>query len=75
MKKTVVILGAGASADYGYPLWTPLRQKIIDLDIDEFLTNEAKLSSGTEFDAHKKAYEEFCSFANSNDDDTLDQII
>ena len=33
-KKTVFVLGAGSSADYGYPIGKDLREKIIDLKSD-----------------------------------------
>ncbi len=74
MKNTVLILGAGASVDYGYPLWGPLRQQMLDLDIGDFLATEVELD-GPELAAHKEAYEEFCGFAISNPTDTLDRII
>jgi len=38
MEKTVLILGAGASYDYGYPLWGQLRKKLINLDVKKFLS-------------------------------------
>jgi hypothetical protein len=74
MKNTVLILGAGASVDYGYPLWGPLRQQMLDLDIGDFLSTEVGLD-GTEIAAHKEAYEEFCRLAISNPTHTLDRII
>jgi hypothetical protein len=76
MKNTVLILGAGASMDYDYPLWKDLRKQMLDLepDIGDFLATEVGLDE-TEIAAHKEAYEEFCSFARSDTKDTLDQII
>ena len=74
MKNTVLILGAGASVDYGYPLWGPLRQQMLDLDIGDFLSTEVELN-GTQITEHKEAYEEFRSFAISNPTYTLDRII
>lgn len=74
MKNTVLILGAGASADYGYPLWGALRQQMLNLDIDNFLATVDQLNQ-TEIAKHKKAYEEFRNFAISNPSDTLDRII
>jgi len=74
MKKTVLILGAGASADYGYPLWGPLREQMLDLDIETFLINEVGLDEA-ETAAHKAVYEEFLDFAASHPAFTLDQII
>lgn len=74
MKNTVLILGAGASADYGYPLWGKLRTEMLDLDIETFLSNEVGLDE-TEITSHKLAHEEFCVFANDNPSLTLDQII
>jgi hypothetical protein len=43
-KKTALILGAGASVDYGYPLGSELLEKIIQLDAGE-LYNEIYLKS------------------------------
>ncbi len=74
MKNTVLLLGAGASVDYGYPLWGPLRQQMLDLDIGNFLATEVELD-GAAITAHKEAYEEFYSLAISNPTDTLDRII
>jgi hypothetical protein len=74
MKNTVLILGAGASVDYGYPLWGPLRQQMLDIDIGDFLATEVGLH-GPELAVHKEAYEEFCGFAISNPTDTLDRIV
>ena len=74
MKNTVLVLGAGASVDYGYPLWEPLRQQMLNLDIDDFLLKQV-LVTGSQFDAHREAYREFRTFASSNPSDTLDQIV
>ena len=75
MRKTVVILGAGASADYGYPLWGQLKHQVLDLNIRDFLGKEVQLKSRPDFDSHVSVYEEFCNFATRNNEDTLDQII
>ncbi len=74
MKRTVLILGAGASSDYGYPLWGPLRQQMLDLDIEKFLSTEVELRD-SDIAAHKQAHVEFCEFAQSNTSITLDRII
>jgi hypothetical protein len=82
MKKTVLILGAGASVDYGYPTWVQLRQQMLELDIEHFLASEVKINyrgdtglNPTDIAAHKEAHDEFCRFTKSNPDSTLDQII
>lgn len=74
MKKTVLILGAGASYDYGYPLWASLRKRLIALDVSNLLTKIYGLSD-EDIEAHVKAYDQFKEFIKSNPDFTLDQII
>jgi len=74
MTKTVLILGAGASSDYGYPLWGPLKKQMIDLKIDDFLDDIEGLTD-EERVSHEKAYEEFLNIQQKNDSYTLDRIV
>ncbi len=74
MKKCVVILGAGASVDYGYPLWSELKQQIIDFDFDSFFEKTTITDQSTQSE-YQKVHEEFLTILNNNDDYTLDHII
>lgn len=74
MKKTVLILGAGASADFGYPTWWPLKKQLNELEIQSFLTEIGGLDEA-EIDAHKNAFEEFSLLAQKCPEYTLDHII
>ena len=74
MKKTVIILGAGASADYGYPLWSQLKQQICEMNPAEIPKKIEFSNSGAE-QAHKDAFIEFKDQLNQSPEATLDQII
>ena len=73
MKKTVIILGAGASADYGFPLWSGLKQQMLDLDLDKELSETLNLLP-EEVEAHKTAFGEFQQHLTREPDATLDRI-
>ncbi|UWR51654.1 hypothetical protein [Phaeobacter inhibens] len=73
MKKTVIILGAGASADYGFPLWAGLKQQMLDLDLDKELSETLNLRP-EEVEAHKTAFGEFQQHLTREPDATLDRI-
>lgn len=61
-EKTVLLLGAGASANYGFPLWKDLRKEYLNL-----------LDSGTKLGLHKGA-EYWREQLSKNKEDTVDQI-
>ena len=73
MKKTVLILGAGASVDYGYPLWDDLKAQMLALNL-EALANRLELDED-ELANHRSAFEEFKEHAGRQPDATLDRII
>lgn len=73
MRKTVLVLGAGASADFDIPLWGELRQQLSDLNVNE-LTDELELTED-EKSTHLKAFEEYLTWARSEPNFTLDRII
>ncbi len=74
MKKTVLVLGAGASADYGYPTWSELREQMLALDLDAVLKENLSLDE-KDFDSHKAAHEEFRELSDRHPDATLDRIV
>lgn len=74
MNKTVLIIGAGASADFGYPLWGALKQQLSNLNVDDFLNRIDGLSSD-DIDTHKVAFEEYLALSQTHSRYTLDRII
>ncbi len=73
MKKTVLILGAGSSADYGYPLWYALKKEVLAFDINRDLAG-LHLSQN-EIASHKAAFEEFKKYLDREPDATLDRLV
>lgn len=74
MKKTVLILGAGASYDYGYPLWDGLKEQMIQFNIGRVLKDELNLPEDN-VDAHRNAHNEFIEYVGKYPDATLDSIV
>jgi hypothetical protein len=74
MKSSVIILGAGASADYGYPLWNDLKTQLIDFDLDGFF-NEIVDFPETEKQSFQDVHGEFKTLAANHPILTLDSII
>lgn len=74
MNKTVLIIGAGASADFGYPIWSPLKEQLRALEIRSFLKEIGGLPD-KEIENHERAFEEFHRFCEEHPDLTLDRII
>lgn len=73
MKKTVVILGAGASMDYGYPLWGRLKEQLIDFNFDQFVQTVGGFTA-REIDEYKAVHAEFLELHKKNPEHTLDRI-
>lgn len=73
MKNTVLILGAGASVDYGYPLWSELKEQMRHFDIEAILKDGLQLDHKN-IDQHRTAYEEFRGILESQPNATLDSI-
>lgn len=74
MNNTVIILGAGTSADYGYPLWESLKNQMIGFDVRDQLSITVGLDED-ELQLHEVAHQEFITILDNNPDFTLDQIV
>lgn len=73
MENTVLILGAGASCDYNYPLWGELKQQLIDFDFDLFFDQVGEFRD-EEMKEYRKVHSEFLNLERQNSDHTLDRI-
>jgi hypothetical protein len=74
MQNTAIILGAGSSKDYGYPLWGALKEQMIALNIGEYLEQISGLTA-QDISDHKDAHAEFLQLQEQNPDYTLDRIV
>lgn len=74
MRNTVLILGAGASADFGIPLWGELREQLNTLNIVDFLGEITDLTED-EKKAHTEAFSEYLDWSKRRPDYTLDRTV